>query len=62
MDVRSDARLKDPGSAYPKPPFKKQSQPWPGLAKDMQPVPDHGEKSYRGSGRLTGRKGADHWW
>jgi NAD(P)-dependent dehydrogenase (short-subunit alcohol dehydrogenase family) len=56
MDVRSDARLKDPASAYPKPPFKKQSQTWPGLAKDMQPVPDHGEKSYRGSGRLTGRK------
>jgi NAD(P)-dependent dehydrogenase (short-subunit alcohol dehydrogenase family) len=56
MDARSDARLKDPGSAYPKPPFKKQLQPWPGLAKDMQPVPDHGEKSYRGSGRLTGRK------
>jgi NAD(P)-dependent dehydrogenase (short-subunit alcohol dehydrogenase family) len=56
MDARMDARLKDPASAYPKPPFKKQSQPWPGLAKNMQPVPDHGEKSYRGSGRLSGRK------
>jgi NAD(P)-dependent dehydrogenase (short-subunit alcohol dehydrogenase family) len=56
MDARSGARLKDPAAAYPKPPFKKQSQPWPGLAKDMQPVPDHGEKSYRGSGRLTGRR------
>ncbi len=56
MDDRVNARLKDPASAYPKPPFKKQSQPWPGLAKDMQPVPDHGERSYRGSGRLTGRK------
>lgn len=34
----------------------KQSQPWPGLARDMQPPPDHGEKSYRGSNRLAGRK------
>jgi NAD(P)-dependent dehydrogenase (short-subunit alcohol dehydrogenase family) len=56
MDAGVNARLKDPATAYPKPPFKKQSQPWPGLAKDMQPVPDHGEKSYRGSGRLAGRR------
>ncbi len=41
---------------YPKPPFKQQTQPWPGLAGDMEPRPDHGEKSYRGSGRLAGRK------
>ena len=46
----------DPTSKYPKPPFKKQSQPWPGLAAKMQPPPDHGETSYRGSGRLAGRK------
>jgi NAD(P)-dependent dehydrogenase (short-subunit alcohol dehydrogenase family) len=31
-------------------------QPWPGLAGKMNPRPDHGEKSYKGSGRLTGRK------
>ena len=41
---------------YPKPPFPKQSQPWPGLASKMDPRPDHGETSYKGSGRLTGRK------
>jgi len=41
---------------YPKPPFKEQNQPWPGLASKMIPPPDHGERSYRGSGRLTGRK------
>src|SRR4051812_46769847 len=46
----------DPRSKYPKPPFKRQSQPWPGLARDMDPKPDHGETSYRGSGRLAGRK------
>jgi NAD(P)-dependent dehydrogenase (short-subunit alcohol dehydrogenase family) len=48
--------LTDPTSKYPKPPFNKQSQPWPGLAGKMDPRPDHGEESYRGSGRLAGRK------
>jgi NAD(P)-dependent dehydrogenase (short-subunit alcohol dehydrogenase family) len=46
----------DPRSKYPKPPFREQSQPWPGLAGKMHPRPDHGEESYRGSGRLEGRK------
>ncbi|MBK0031281.1 SDR family oxidoreductase [Erwinia sp. S43] len=41
---------------YPVPPFVEQPQPMPGLASKMIPVPDHGEKSYRGSGRLAGRK------
>src|SRR5205809_2985218 len=49
-------KLEDPRNKYPKPPFKEQSQPWPGLASKMEPRPDHGEKSYRGSGRLAGRK------
>src|SRR3954471_7899376 len=48
--------LEDPTTKYPKPPFKSQSQPWPGLASQMDPKPDHGESSYKGSGRLTGRK------
>ena len=48
--------LQDPRTKYPQPPFEKQKQPWPGLASKMDPVPDHGEKSYRGSGRLAGRK------
>ncbi|WP_139920920.1 SDR family oxidoreductase [Hymenobacter sp. DG01] len=48
--------LKDPTTAYPRPPFKSQTQPWPGLAGKMEPVPDHGEKTYKGSGRLKGRK------
>ncbi len=42
--------------AYPKPPFKVQRQPWPGLASKMEPRPDHGETSYRGSGRLAGKR------
>ena len=50
------APLHDPTTKYPKPPFKGQSQPWPGLASQMDPKPDHGETSYKGSGRLAGRK------
>ena len=48
--------MQDPLTKYPKPPFKRQSQPWPGLAGQMDPRPDHGETSYKGGGRLAGRK------
>lgn len=41
---------------HPGPPFPRQSQEWPGLACRMQPRPDHGEDSYRGSRKLQGRK------
>ncbi len=50
------SNLEDPTKKHPKPPFNKQFQPFPGLAAKMDPVPDHGEESYVGSGRLTGRK------
>jgi NAD(P)-dependent dehydrogenase (short-subunit alcohol dehydrogenase family) len=50
------AAIFDPTTKYPKPPFERQTQPWPGLARDMTPRPDHGETSYKGSGRLAGRK------
>ena len=40
----------------PKPPFPDQPQPMPGLTQKMEPVPDHGEDSYKGSGRLLGKK------
>ncbi|MEG3175038.1 SDR family oxidoreductase [Sphingomonas sp. RB3P16] len=53
--VAPAAGLKDP-RVGPKPPFEKQSQPWPGLSSKMNPRPDNGEQSYRGSGRLLGRK------
>src|ERR1700741_743955 len=48
--------LENPNNKFPKPPFKRQSQPWLGLAGKMEPRPDHGEKSHSGSGRLAGRK------
>lgn len=55
-DTAAPAPLADPTTKYPRPPFKAQPQPWPGLASKMDPRPDHGETSYKGSGRLQGRK------
>ncbi|MGD9844618.1 MAG: SDR family oxidoreductase [Variibacter sp.] len=43
-------------NAPPRPPFPGQRQPMPGLTRKMSPVPDHGEKTYKGSGRLAGKK------
>lgn len=48
--------VQNPTTKYPRPPFPVQPQPWPGLASKMDPRPDHGETSYKGSGRLLGRK------
>ena len=33
-----------------------QKQPWPGRSDAMSPRPDHGEESYRGAGKLEGRR------
>ncbi|GHH82087.1 NAD(P)-dependent oxidoreductase [Kitasatospora indigofera] len=46
----------DPAGRYPRPDFAEQSQPHPGSGARMDPEPDHGEDSYRGSGRLVGRR------
>lgn len=48
--------MQDPRKQYPRPPFPKQPQSAPGLAREMDPKPDHGEQSYKGAGRLAGRK------
>lgn len=48
--------MQDPTKQYPKPPFKKQLQPEPGLATAMSPKPDHGEDTYQGTGKLAGRR------
>lgn len=55
-DFTTATALGDPTSKHPRPPYKKQQQEWPGLACKMDPPPDHGETSYKGSGRLLGRK------
>lgn len=52
----SNSGKQDPTTQYPRPPFPPQRQEWPGLAGKMNPRPDHGETSYRGSNKLTGRK------
>lgn len=45
----------DPRSKYPTPPFPEQPQDGqPGETAPMRPTPDHGEESYRGTGRLEG--------
>lgn len=41
---------------FPAPPYPEQTQKPPGLSREMDPVPDHGEKSYKGSGRLQNKR------
>src|SRR3954449_1989612 len=40
----------------PKPPFPEQKQPMPGSEEAMDPKPDYGEDSYKGSGKLKDKK------
>lgn len=47
---------RNPHERYPKPPFPKQQQETPGIESKMQPIADHGEESYQGSGKLTDKK------
>jgi len=53
---RTQSSKQDPTAQYRRPPFPPQRQDPPGLAGKMDPRPDHGETSYRGSGKLVGRK------
>lgn len=46
--------LVDPRSAGPRPPFPQQQQAPPGSTRELDPRPDHGEESYRGTERLQG--------
>ncbi|WP_413450203.1 SDR family oxidoreductase [Georgenia phoenicis] len=46
MDIDTEA-MKD---------FPEQSQPWPGWTNRLDPIPDHGETSYVGRGRLEGKR------
>lgn len=48
--------MQNPLEKYPTPPFPEQRQAIPGTEKEMDPKADHGENSYKGSGKLTGRK------
>ncbi len=46
----------DPTTQYPQPNFGEQKVEPPGLESEMDPKPDYGEETYRGSGRLEGKK------
>ncbi len=48
----------DPTTQYPQPQYPEQDQrdQHPGLESEMQPKPDYGEETYRGSGKLEGKK------
>lgn len=46
----------NPAEKYPKPPFPKQDQTAPGVEGKLIPQADHGEESYKGSGKLTGKR------
>jgi len=41
---------------HPEPPYPTQTQAMPGLTDKMNPRPDHGETSYKGSGKLIGKR------
>jgi NAD(P)-dependent dehydrogenase (short-subunit alcohol dehydrogenase family) len=49
-------RMEDPLEQYPTPPYEEQQQAPPGDEDLLQPGADHGELTYKGSGKLLGRK------
>ncbi|GAB2800513.1 SDR family oxidoreductase [Rhabdobacter roseus] len=51
-----NSQNQNPADKYPQPPFPKQSQEVPGREDLLEPRADHGEKTYRGTGRLKGKK------
>lgn len=56
MNAMNEQTLINPQTKYPQPPYSDQKQNAPGTEVDMNPIADHGETSYKGSGKLTGRK------
>jgi len=54
--VTDQLTFSNPVTLYHAEGFAPQPQDGPGLASQLDPAPDHGETSYRGTGRLTGRK------
>ena len=54
--TKNQYEKQNPVDQYPAPPFPRQPQSVPGSVNKMDPLPDHGEESYQGFGRLKGRK------
>jgi len=55
-NATKEKNMQNPVQQYPQPPYPEQEQEVPGTEKEMNPQADHGEKTYKGSGKLTGRK------
>lgn len=55
-EKNNSKNMENPVEEYPKPPYPDQKQSVPGTETEMTPKADHGETSYKGSGKLTGRK------
>ncbi|GEO08055.1 SDR family oxidoreductase [Segetibacter aerophilus] len=56
MSAAENTNMQNPVDQFDKPPFPDQKQQPPGTESEMTPQADHGENSYKGSGKLTGRK------
>ncbi len=56
MSGTESNNMQNPLDQHPKPPFPDQNQEVPGTEAEMTPKADHGETSYKGCGKLTGRK------
>ncbi|TLU66983.1 MULTISPECIES: SDR family oxidoreductase [Enterobacteriaceae] len=54
--ANSQSKIQDPTTQYYTGEYPQQKQPAPGVQSKMDPVPDCGEKTYKGSGRLQDRK------
>jgi NAD(P)-dependent dehydrogenase (short-subunit alcohol dehydrogenase family) len=55
MSMSKQPETKDPKELEARPPFPEQEQEPVGLESEMEPRPDYGEESYRGSGKLEGK-------
>lgn len=54
--METSSKNVDPTTKYPQAPMPVQTQSLPGSTGAMNPKPDHGENSYKGSGKLAGKK------
>lgn len=54
--ANDQTKIQDPTTQFYTGEYPQQKQPAPGVQAKMDPVPDCGEQSYVGSGRLKGRK------
>ncbi|MBC3542118.1 SDR family oxidoreductase [Rufibacter sediminis] len=56
MNQEEENKQQDPTQKFDAPPFSESTQSEPGEESEMKIKPDHGEESYKGSGKLVGRK------